>query len=102
MISTTSALHTESGVGGESVQIEHADDLYHVRSPHKIRGRRSKCEGQIQSCRPYIRASEAAVRVSLEGSESRVEPEVWREPVGESQGLRGDHSRGELASAKAV
>ena len=54
----------------------------------------SKCECQIQSRRPYIRASEAAVRVSLEGSESRVEPKVWRESVGESQGLHGDHSRG--------
>ena len=89
-------------VGGQSVQIEHADDLYHVRSPHRGGGRRSKCKGQIQSRRPYIRASEAAVRVSLEESESRVEPAVWRESAGESQGLRGDQSRGELASAKAV
>ena len=71
MISTTSAPRTKSGVGGQS-------------------------EGQIQSHRPYIRASEAAVRVSLEGSESRVEPGVWR-------GRRAEWSpkSGESRSGKA-
>jgi len=50
-------------------------------------GRRSESKGRISSPRPYIRASGTELRSSLEGSESRVEPEVWRQSVGGESGV---------------
>jgi len=56
--------------------------------------RRSESKGRISSPRPYIKASRTELCVSLERSESRVEPKVWRGRRAEQAvSLEGPESR---------
>ena len=58
-------------------------------------GSEVKPQGQTASHQPYKSPSGAPSAVSLEGSESRVEPEAWRLQSGEKAEGSGEDASGE-------